>query len=76
MVVKSAQLIRGKDGKERVVLDLPEFQALLDAATDSSHQLPSTREIVDELRKIFELGAEYIDVDDFLAQYDAAHNPR
>ena len=74
MVLKSAQLVRSRDGIERVVIDLPEFQALVDAATESKHSPPEAREIIEELRKVFESDDEYIDVDDFLAEYDAAHN--
>jgi len=76
MLAKTAQLVRGKDGKERVIIDLAEFQALLDAANEPKHQVPGTKAIVDELRRIFESDDEYVDADDFLARYDAAHDSR
>jgi hypothetical protein len=74
MTPKSAQLVRARDGTERVVIDLSEFQALIDAATESKHALPDMTSMIDKLRKVFESNDAYIDVDEFLAEYDAAHD--
>ena len=76
MTLKSVQFVRAKDGTERVVLDLAEFQALLDAANMAEHGLPDVKALIHELRAVLESESEYIDAGEFLDQYDATHDAR
>lgn len=73
VVLKSVEIVRSKDGTERVVLDLAEFQALLDAASVAEHGLPNVKDVIRELRAVLASGGAYVDADEFLAEYDAAH---
>jgi hypothetical protein len=57
-----------------VLLNLEEFQALLDAANAAEHGVPDTRQIVSELKAALESGEAYVDVGEFLEQYDAVHS--
>jgi hypothetical protein len=76
MAIKSAQFVRTKDGTERVVLDIAEFQALLDAARIAEHGLPDLKLVVEGLSSVLESESEYMDAGEFLDQYDATHNAR
>lgn len=76
MTLKSAKLVRAKDGSERVLLDLAEFQALLDAAKGGDRGLPDVKVVVDGLRSVLGSESEYLDADEFLNRYDAAHDAR
>jgi hypothetical protein len=69
----SARLFRDENGIERVTLDLAEFAALVNAASIARHGVPDTTVIVRKLEEVLAEGGEYIDLDDFLAEYDAAH---
>ena len=73
MTLASVQYLRTKDGTERVVMDLAEFQALLDAAATAEHGLPDVKELIRELKAALQSSEGYVGVDDFLAEYDAAH---
>ena len=68
-----AKILRAKDGTEQVVLELADFQALLDAANANAHSLPDVAEIVAKLRSILEADAESVEIGAFLAEYDAVH---
>lgn len=69
-----ATVVRGADGTERVVLDLADFQALLDAADAATHRLPDLDTVVHRLRAIVEESPhDVVDLDQFLAEYDALH---
>lgn len=72
MTPKSLQFVRAKDGSERVLLDLAEFQALLDAANIAKHGLPNVRLVVEGLRSALAAHSEYVEADDFLERYDGA----
>jgi hypothetical protein len=63
-----ATVIRASDGTERVLLDLADFQALLDAADAAAHGLPEIGPVVQ--RRMTLEPAEYVDLDDFLAEYN------
>jgi hypothetical protein len=76
MTLTTVRYFRSKDGAERVELDIAEFQALLDAASAAEHGLPDVKTVIAELRAALASCEGYIDVDDFLAQHDAAHGSR
>jgi hypothetical protein len=69
----AAKLVRAKDGRPHVRVDLADFQALVDAAAIAEHGTPDTELLIRELRKALEAGGDYVDADAFLEQYDAAH---
>ena len=68
-----ARVLKGCDGRERVLIELAEFQALLDAARCSEAGLPEIRPLVKKLGVLLDEPREYVDLDEFLADYDAAH---
>jgi len=69
-----ATIVRASDGTERVVLDLGDFQALVDAANAGTHGLPDVAHLVDRLRAVLdEPTHEAVDLDQFLVEYDALH---
>jgi hypothetical protein len=68
-----ATVVRASDGTERVVLDLADFQALLDAADAATHGLPEIEPLVRRLRVILDQAPDSVDLEDFLAEYDALH---
>jgi hypothetical protein len=76
MTLKSVQFVRAKDGTERVVLDLAEFQALLDAAESAKRGPPDVQAVVEQLRTVLASECEYVDAGTFLDEYDAAHHAR
>ena len=76
MTLKSVQFVRAKDGTQRVLIDLAEFQALLDAAAAAQHGAPDVGAIIEQLRSVLESESEYIDARAFLDQYDASHDAR
>jgi hypothetical protein len=71
-----AQRVRAADGTERVLVDLVDFQALLDAADTARHGLPDVAAIVRRLASNLEANEETVDLDQFLASYDALHGTR
>lgn len=68
-----AQRVRGADGAERVLIDLADFQALLDAADGARHGLPDVPSVVRRLKVSLESGEGTLSLDEFLASYDALH---
>ena len=75
-MAESAKVLRDSDGRERVLLDLAEFQALLDAARRPDAGLPELGPLIRRLEKVLETPAEEVDLEQFLADYDAAHGER
>ena len=75
MTLKSLQFVRSRDGSQRVLLDLAEFQALLDAASAAEFGAADVKSVVDGLRAVLVGDHEYVDAEQFLAGYDAAHDP-
>jgi hypothetical protein len=69
----NAKIVRAADGNRQVLLDLAEFQALLDAARMAEHGAPDVEELVRELDAALRSGEGSIELDDFLAEYDAVH---
>lgn len=69
------RLIRDREGREHVVLELADFQALLDASSAIEHGLPEVRSVVERLALALRSGSDQdvVDLDEFLARYDAAH---
>jgi hypothetical protein len=72
-MANGARILKGSDGRERVVLELAEFQALLDAARQTAAGLPEVAPLVRKLDEILRAPREEVDLDRFLADYDAAH---
>jgi hypothetical protein len=68
-----ARVLKDSDGRERVLLELAEFQALLDAARCSEAGLPEIGPLVRRLAVLLDEPREYVDLDKFLAEYDATH---
>jgi hypothetical protein len=68
--------VRTRDGREQVVLDLVDFEALVIAA-EAANAAPLSpeliAEIIERLRQNFEADEPGVDLDEFLAAYDAAH---
>jgi hypothetical protein len=74
MAAHTLRLVRGEDGTERVLIDLAEYQALLDAASAAEHGLPDVSIVIRELKAaLTTTEASYVDVDELLQQYDALH---
>jgi hypothetical protein len=69
------RLIRDREGKEHVVLELGDFQALLDAPSAVEDGLPEVRSVVERLALVLRSTSDQdvVDLDEFLARYDAAH---
>jgi hypothetical protein len=67
------KVLRDKDGRERVLLKIAEFQMLLDAAAEARSGLPDIRHVVERLKRALEAPADHVDLDEFLAEYDAVH---
>ena len=68
-----ARILKGSDGRERVLLELAEFQGLLDAARQSEAGLPEVAPLIRRLDEILHAPPEEVDLGRFLADYDAAH---
>jgi hypothetical protein len=68
-----ARRVRTADGTEHVLVSLAEYEALLEAATAAPLTPELTRQVVARLRENFEADRPGIDLDDFIAGYDAAH---
>jgi len=65
--------IRARDGREFMLVPLAEYQALVDAAAAAPFAPDLLREIVDHLRQHLEADEPGVDLDEFLAAYDARH---
>jgi hypothetical protein len=76
VTLTSVRYLRADDGKQRVLLDLAEFQALLDAASIAEHGLPDVKTLISELKKALASPEGYVDADELLAEYDATHGTR
>lgn len=67
----TAKRIVSKDGTEHVLVELSEFQALLDAANALRSELPDVKQIFERLAQNLENDEPSVDLDEFLAEYDA-----
>ena len=76
MTLTTVRYVRTEDGTAKVEIGLPEFQALLDAASIAEHGLPDLREIAVALRAALASPAGYVDADELLAEFDATHGSR
>jgi len=74
-MASTAKRIVTKDGTEHVLVELSEFQALLDAANASRSGLPDVKPILEKLARNLEADEPCVDLDQFLAEYDAVHGP-
>ena len=68
-----ATVVRASDGTEKILLDLADFQALLDAADVATHGLPDVEPLVRRLRLALDEPSDGIGLEDFLAEYDALY---
>lgn len=69
-----AHIVRDRDGRERVVLDLVDFQALLDASHDSVAGRVELSAVVSKLTEALATSSDdMVDLDEYLASYDALH---
>jgi hypothetical protein len=73
VTLTTLRYLRAEDGTQRVQLDLPEFQALLDAASIAEHGLPDVQALLTELKAALASSEGYVGADDLLAEFDAAH---
>jgi hypothetical protein len=73
VTLTTLRYVRAEDGKQRVELDLAEFQALVDAASIAEHGLPDVQALISELKVALASPEEYVGADELLAEYDAAH---
>jgi len=73
VTLTTVKYVRAEDGTQRVLLDLAEFQALLDAASIADHGLPDVNLLISELKLALASPESYVDADQFLAEYDATH---
>jgi hypothetical protein len=73
VTLTTVRYLRTKDGRERVQLDLLEFQALVDAASVAEHGLPDVSMLISELRSALKSREGYVEADEVLAECDAAH---
>lgn len=71
-----AKVLKDSDGRERVLLDIVDFQALLDAARRPDTALPEFAPLIRKLEGILAGSVEEVDLERFLADYDAAHGDR
>jgi len=69
-----ARIVRDRDGRERVVLELVDFQALLDASHEAVAGRVDLSAVVRRLAEVLEVNPDdIVDLDEFLASYDAVH---
>jgi hypothetical protein len=73
LMSSTAKRIVTKDGTEHVLVELSEFQALLDAANASRREAPDVKPILERLAQNLEADEPTIGLDEFLAEYDAVH---
>lgn len=76
VMAKGARVLKDSDGRERVLLELADFQALLDAARRPDTGLPDLGPLIRKLEGVLDAPAEEVDLERFLADYDAAHGER
>jgi len=68
--------VRAKDGAEYALLPVADYEALViaaEAATAPPLSRALVREIITRLRENLEADRPGMDLDDFIAAYDAAH---
>lgn len=66
--------MRDRDGTDKVLVDLADFQALLDAAHAASDGFPDVRAIILELGEALRPSdQDIVDLGAFLAEYDTLH---
>jgi len=75
MSLTTLRYVRTENGKQRVELDLAEFQALVDAASIAEHGLPDVRALISELKLALASTEDYVGADELLAEYDVTHRP-
>jgi hypothetical protein len=72
-MIPAAKLVRDKDGTERVLVGLADFQALVDAASAAEPGGLDVKDVIRALRAALDSNEGYVDAGEFLEQYDAAH---
>ena len=71
-----AKRVRTEDGTERVLVELADFQALLDMVNRDPSAPPDDRSIVRRLERALGAAEETVALNDLLRDYDAAHGTR
>jgi hypothetical protein len=67
-----AHLVKGPDGRDKVVLDLVDFQALVDATRETVESPALLKEVVRRLvAEVADADDDIVDLEQFLAGYDA-----
>ena len=69
----AARRVRGADGTEHILVDVVEFEALVDAANAASGGMPDVGPIVERLGRVLELDEPTVELEQFLREYDAVH---
>jgi hypothetical protein len=75
-VTVSAKRVRTPNGTEQVLVELADFQALLDMVNRDSSAPPDDRSIVRRLERALDAAEETVELNDLLRDYDAAHGTR
>jgi hypothetical protein len=76
VTLTTVRYVRATDGTQKVEIGLPEFQALLDAASIAEHGVPDVKEVIAALRVALASPESYVDADQLLAEFDATHGTR
>ena len=71
-----ARRVRSGDGTERVLVELADFQGLLDMVNRDASAPPDDRSIVRRLEHALGAAEETVDLNDLLRDYDAAYGTR
>lgn len=72
----AAKRVRTRDGTEQVLVELADFQALLDVVNRDPGAMPDDLSIVRRLEHVLDAAEEAVDLNDLLRDYDAAHGAR
>ena len=75
-MASAARRVRSADGTEHVLVDVVEFEALVDAANAASGGMPEAGPIIERLARVLDLDEPTVDLEQLLREYDAVHGPR
>lgn len=72
----AAKRVRAQDGREQVLVELADFQALLDMVNRDPDAPPDGRSLVLRLERALATPEDTVTLADLLRDYDAAHGTR
>jgi hypothetical protein len=75
-VTVPAKRVRAQDGTEQVLVELADFQALLDVVNRDASAPPDDRSVVRRLERALDTAEDTVALNDLLRDYDAAHGTR